>query len=397
MLKHLTVFFAFVIFSKNSSAQDSTKPNTPKDIVDIYHSIFKPKNNENNSLRHTKKYQVAILPAVGYSLQTGWAGLVTANIGFKTSAEILQKQSSINTSITYSQYNQIIFPFQANIWSKGNKINYTTEFRYIKYPSDIYGLGGRTDPNQGYTVNFSGIKIHQSVQKEIAKNVALGLGIYYDNFWNIEALDSLRKNIANRLSHKLQTAERAVGIAIKATYDSRLNQINAKQGMYGSIVFRPNFTFLGSEENWNNLQTDIRYYLPFPKTTQNILAFWNYNVVTIGNTTAPYLMLPSTGWDDTYNTGRGYIQGRYRGKDMYYFETEYRIHVTKNDFLNAVVFGNAQKFSGELSKAYTSFKIGYGAGLRIKLNKFSHTNICLDYGFGENASKGLFVNIGEVF
>lgn len=396
MKKKLTAIF-LLLSIKNLLAQDSLSTNTQKDLLDVYHSIFKTKTANNFDSKKHKKYQLAILPAVGYSLQTGWAGLVTANIGFKTSNLNFQKQSSINTSITYSQYNQIIFPFQANIWSKANKINYVTDFRFVKYPSDIYGLGGRVDPNQGYTINFSGIKIHQSIQKEIVKNIALGLGFYYDNFWNITALDSLKQNIAYRLSHKLQTAERAVGIAFKATYDSRLNQINAKQGLYTNIVFRPNFTFLGSEENWNTLQTDVRYYLPFPKTSKNIIAFWNYNVLTLGNNTAPYLMLASTGWDDTYNTGRGYVQGRFRGKNMYYFETEYRINVTKSDLLNAVIFCNAQKFSGDLSRSYIQPKIGYGAGLRIKLNKYSNTNICLDYGFGENGSKGLFVNIGEIF
>lgn len=199
------------------------------------------------------------------------------------------------------------------------------------------------------------------------------------------------------MAYKLQTAERAVGIAFKATYDSRLNQINAKQGFYTNIVFRPNFTFLGSDENWNSLQTDVRYYLPFPKKSENVLAFWDYNVITIGATSPPYLIMPSTGWDDSYNTGRGYIQGRFRGKNMYYFETEYRIHLSKNDLINGVVFSNAEKFSGDLSRSYKSIKMGYGLGLRIKLNKYSNTNICLDYGFGENGSKGLFVNIGEVF
>lgn len=381
-----------LITSKTSAQTDSLIGQ--KDIADVFRSIFKKKI---DTTKENKKYHIAVLPAIGYSLQTGWAVNISSNIGFKTSNLPNQKLSSIYTSITQSQFNQTIFPLAANIWTQGNKLNFITDFRFIKYPSDIYGLGGRIDPNQGYTINFSGLKFHQSVQKEVAKNFAIGLGIYYDQFWNIKALDSLKQNVANRLAYKLQTAERAVGIAFKATYDSRLNQINAKQGLYANVVFRPNFTFLGSDENWNNLQTDVRYYLPLPKKSKNVLAFWDYNVITLGATSPPYLIMPSTGWDDSYNTGRGYIQGRFRGKNMYYFETEYRIHLTKNDLINGVIFSNAQKFSGDLSRSYKNIKLGYGFGLRIKLNKYSNSNICLDYGFGENGSKGLFVNIGEVF
>jgi len=40
---------------------------------------------------------------------------------------------------------------------------------------------------------------------------------------------------------------------------------------------------------------------------------------------------------------------------------------------------------------------GYGVGLRLRLNKHSGANLCVDYGFGRDGSKGLFVNLGEVF
>jgi hypothetical protein len=40
---------------------------------------------------------------------------------------------------------------------------------------------------------------------------------------------------------------------------------------------------------------------------------------------------------------------------------------------------------------------GIGLGLRIKLNKFSNTNTCLDYGVGAKGSRGFFGNLGEVF
>ncbi len=43
------------------------------------------------------------------------------------------------------------------------------------------------------------------------------------------------------------------------------------------------------------------------------------------------------------------------------------------------------------------YKMTYMPAKRLKLNKNSGANICLDYGFGQNGSSGIFVNIGEVF
>ena len=91
------------------------------------------------------------------------------------------------------------------------------------------------------------------------------------------------------------------------------------------------------------------------------------------------------------------IQGRFRGDNMYYFETEYRYRISRNGLFGGVVFANAEKFSGEISKQFNSIAPGYGVGLRMKLNKFSGANLCVDYGFGENGSRGFFVNLGEVF
>jgi hypothetical protein len=82
---------------------------------------------------------------------------------------------------------------------------------------------------------------------------------------------------------------------------------------------------------------------------------------------------------------------------MLYLETEYRFNLTPNGLLGGVVFANAQSFSKELSKQLSVIAPGAGVGLRIKLNKFSGANLCIDYGFGIEGSKGLSVNLGEVF
>ncbi|HEY4876948.1 MAG TPA: hypothetical protein VIH86_15320, partial [Puia sp.] len=108
-------------------------------------------------------------------------------------------------------------------------------------------------------------------------------------------------------------------------------------------------------------------------------------------------LLPSTGWDDFFNTARGYIQGRYRGRDMLYLETEYRFQLTNNGLLGGVIFANAQSFSKELSQQFQIIAPGFGTGIRIRLNKFSGANLCIDYGWGLNGSQGVAVNLGEVF
>ena len=366
-----------------------------KDLGDVVHGLFTHRDAVAAGDENTKKH-FSIIPAVGYTLQTGFAGLVSANLSYFNDTAGSSKMSSISTSITYSQYHQKIIPLQASIWTKGNQFNFITDIRYIAYPSDIYGLGGRTDPNKGYTINFSGIKIHQTVLKSVSENLYMGVGYYFDKFWNMQAIDQLTRVENRRLTKELGTEETASGPVVRFSYDTRLNQLNPQQGVYYNITYRSSLKSLGSDSNWQSLQIDARTYVHLPKNSRNVLGFWIMDWLT-ANGTPPYMLLPSTGWDDTYNTGRGYIQGRFRGRNMLYFESEYRYNISANGLIGGVAFVNIQNFSSDLSAQYSRIIPGYGAGLRIKLNKQSGANLCIDYGFGQNGSRGFFVNLGEVF
>ena len=82
---------------------------------------------------------------------------------------------------------------------------------------------------------------------------------------------------------------------------------------------------------------------------------------------------------------------------MLYGEAEYRFQLTHNGLLGGVVFANVQSFSEQNTNTFQTVAPGWGLGMRLKLNKFSRTNVALDYGWGLNGSGGVFVNLGEVF
>ena len=233
--------------------------------------------------------------------------------------------------------------------------------------------------------------------RKISKNLFGGIGFYYDAFWDVKEIgvDSGVKTSFDKYGFQKQV--HAVGIAVRLQYDSRDNTVNPSKGTYLNIVYRPNRTWMGSSNNWNSFLAEYRGYFHLTPATKNVLAIWSYNWLTLGKGKPPYLLLPSTGWDDFFNTGRGYIQGRFRGKDMIYAETEYRFGISANGLFGAVVFANTQSFSARLNTQLHLFTPAFGAGARIKFNKFTGANLCIDYGVGIDGSKGFAVNLGEVF
>ena len=179
-------------------------------------------------------------------------------------------------------------------------------------------------------------------------------------------------------------------------FDSRTNPVNSSGGAYANILYRDNPAAMGSTNSWQSLLIDLRKYFRFPQHSNNVIGFWSYNWLILSGK-PPYLDLPSTSWDTYTNTGRGYIQGRFRSFNMLYLEAEYRFQISNNGLFGGVVFANTQAFSGWPSGGFSQLQPAVGTGLRVKLNKNSKTNLDIDYGFGTGESHGLFVNIGEVF
>jgi hypothetical protein len=370
------------------------------DLIDIVERIINKNSVQREDLVVNEKGRVhfSAFPAVGYTLQTGFAGVISANAAFFTNAHNHETEnlSTVITSIAYTSKSQIIFPIASSIWTRNNKFNILSDWRYLIYPSQTYGLGGHTQQDSFYNLDYSYLKLHQAILKKIGKELYAGIGYDFDYFWNIGEVNPPSDHESDFEQYGYSNTEKASGLSFMVKYDSRRNPINPQKGIYANILFQPKFTFMGSDASWQSLLLEFRTYIKFPSGSENILAFWSYNWFTLGGK-PPYLLLPSTGWDEFSNTGRGYIQGRFRSLNMIDQEAEYRFVISRNGLFGGVIFANAESFSDILTGKYEVISPGAGLGIRMMLNKFSRTNIALDYAWGTQGSRGFFVNLGEVF
>jgi Omp85 superfamily domain len=370
------------------------------DLIDIGRSLLLKHptlRTDTTGNKNPGKLYPALLPAAEYTLETGFAVDLVGSLAFYTGSGKNQNISSIYLASTFTQKSQIILPLQANIWTKGNKYNIATDWRFEIFPQDTYGLGTLTTIADADSIDFDYLRFYTTLLKTVAKDFYLGFGYDIDYFYKVRDLSHGGPgNPTVFETYSVPVRSVSTGPTFNILYDGRRNEINPETGYYANIIFRPNFTFLGSDANWQSLQIDARRYIHFPARSRNTLAFWTYDVFNFNNHT-PYLLLPSTQSDTYANMGRGYIGGRFRGKDLVYLETEYRYGITSNGFLGGVVFVNAQSCTEPVTNRFEAIAPGLGAGIRIKLNKFPRTNIALDYGFGLHGSQGIFANLGEVF
>ena len=98
------------------------------------------------------------------------------------------------------------------------------------------------------------------------------------------------------------------------------------------------------------------------------------------------MILPATAYDQTGRSARGYTQGRFRGNNMVYGEVEYRFPLSKcGGLLGGVLFANATTANNPFLELdlFGSIKPSAGFGLRVKLDKYSRTNLAIDLAFGQ--------------
>ncbi|WP_461451593.1 hypothetical protein [Mucilaginibacter sp.] len=342
----------------------------------------------------TSKPSFSYVPAIGYTLVSKLALVLSGNSAFRTGPE--SRISTITASTSITQNKQITLPILSDIWSKNNNYNFVGDYRIYKYPQSTFGLGSNSNIHNEDPMDYDYLQFYETVLRHITGNIYLGLGYIIDDHWNVSDMGDKNGTISDYSVYGKQSHSISSGFTFNGLLDSRDNSINPSKGAYLAFEYRDNYTWLGSNTNWRSLIIDVRKYIHFPEDSKNVLALWNFEWLTLSGRPA-YLDLPSTQWDAYSATGRGYIQGRFRGADMVYFEGEYRYGITANGLIGGVLFANAESFSAAPGSNLQRFQPGFGPGLRIKLNKVSKTNISIDYGFGRQGSNGLFIDVGEIF
>jgi hypothetical protein len=370
---------------------------TQRDLVDISFLILHKDLNtrlDSNGIR-SGKLRVSVGPIIEYTLSTGFTTGIAASGAFLTSDNGQTNVSSVLGAVKVTQKSQFLLPVQSSIWTPSDKYNFVGDWRYLNYPQDTYGFGGYTTLADDYIVTYRYIRFYETVLKKIKKNIYAGIGYQLDYHWGITQINPPPGELTDFDKYGYSPASRSSGITLDFLYDSRKNSINPDGGsFYCNVNFLQNSTHLGSNSNWNSVLIDIRKYLRLPN--HNVLGFWSYNVFTLSGN-PPYLDLPGTGTDTYNNTGRGYIYDRFIGKKMVDLETEFRYGITKNGLIGGVLFANAESLSELNTNKFQVISPAVGFGLRLKFNKFSNTNVCIDYAFGTNGSHGFYGNLGEVF
>jgi hypothetical protein len=362
----------------------------------------------------------AVFPAIGYNpalgALIGVSGTLAMYLGQREDTTI----SNLSGVALITSNRQIIVQLASTVMTSRNEWSLVGDWRFLVYNQATYGLGtGPSAFGEKQPMDFDMLRFHETVYRRVWGNLYLGGGWAFDRFFAVQDqnLDTsstpavITPAYAYSLNYGFDPSAQTVsGVALAALYDSRDSTINPYRGLYANLTLYGLPTWLGSTQSSLVLHAEFRAYVGMDvEVPRNVLAFWAYfKGVPAG--ALPYLALPSLGWDARNRTGRGYIQGRFRGTQQAYAEVEWRFRITNNGLLGGVLFANASSFGAPgftvngPGWSYTETRqpiLKYvqpaaGFGLRFMMNRESRTNVTLDFGFG-NEYFGIWLNAGEYF
>ncbi len=388
-----------------------------KDLQDVIRSVVKSKGDADTAKSHSN---LSFFPSVGYNPSYGLElGLVLS--GGENHGDPANTTFSIfNTNIFLSTNGLASAEFKHNDFSNENKWNLQGDYEVGRTIALDYGLGtGR--PHQGddsfvlnglpvtitpgvMPIQYTYLKLYEKVYRKLFDDFYAGMGLVVDGYQDI---DKPRRGAARRRSYNVMYSIKngyplggywANGLLFNLQYNSRDHPNRPYKGIYVDVVLRLNSEALGSEHDATQLKTELRKYWSLSSANpEHVLAFWLWGDYLLKGS-LPYLELPGTGADADERGGRPYTIGRFKGTSFYFNEMEYRYPITENKLLSGIAFVNAQTGSNQQNiHLFERWNTGEGGGLRLLFNKYTRSNICMDYGVGNYGTRGLFVALNETF
>ena len=427
MLLRSLLLFMVLLFSVQSSltGQDPIQFSSDTGCVEkdlknlVSEALHKPRKEQKQ-----RSGSVLVVPIVGSNPAIGFMAGVGGQGAFKLPG--CDTYSSFSGSAQITTKSQMIFMLKNNVFTRGNRFYLQGDWRYLVFSQSTYGLGtsapegglldfqyhlfgvATTQDSLAQPMKFNFARFHQLVSFQLYRGLMAGIGYEFDMYSKIRD-EKLRVGPVDTLVTSHTIYNLLYGFDLKRyysslvtfnlTYDTRDNIMNAYRGIYATVGYQFGPQFLGNTKTVSAFDFEWRSFHGLSRRNpRHMIALW-----AMGNFTrdgdVPYMILPATAYDQRNRNSRGYTQGRFRGPKFLYGEAEYRFPISRcTGVLGGVIFVNAttttNPWLGE--NLFDTVKPGYGAGLRVMIDKASRMNLAVDVAWGSH-SFGFYLNVTETF
>lgn len=380
----------------DSAAGDSTVPQ--RDVGDLARIILRRPLQTEAVQELRPGLSLTLLPSIGYNpAYGGYVGASVALGGWLGDPKTTSVSSG-SAGATYSTSGQISVQFRGDFYLPDNEWALKVDWRYLDTSQPTFGLGPDIAGRQEYPMDFVLYRFYQTLYRRVSESpVFFGVGYHFDRHDEIHDTRAAQGEATPFTDYQGGAPSRTQSSALSANVliDTRDNAINASRGLFWNASLRGFSPSLSSDDYAQSLWSDFRSFSHFPRGSRNVFAIWSYMWFSFGK--LPYLDLPAIGWDTYGRSGRGFVQGHMRGTNQVYAEFEYRMQFTRDGLWGGVVFANLTGTTDGIGGQFQTADRGFGAGVRLKFNKRTNTNLAVDGAYGQDQKVRVFLGLQEAF
>lgn len=326
-------------------------------------------------------------PYTFYSPETSLALGAGGILSFNLSDKLKSKPSSITGSGFYTINNQYDFTIVPEIYFSEDRFRFWAKVNYGSIFDYFYGIGNRTEKIENDSYLQNNFLVQTKIQSKIF-NERFNLGLIYE-FRNLSIGDKKNNPFLNDPNILGVDGGKTSGLGFVASWDSRDNIFYPHKGGYYEFSATSFQKKYGSDFDYNKYVLDIRRF--FRIIDEQVIAFQAYFMHF--SAYPPFFDLALLGGDRVM---RGTLYGRYRDKNYYSVQAEYRIPELFWRF-GIVFFCGA----GDVASSFDKFEIStikptYGLGIRFRFDELKKIDLRADFGLGKDTN-GIYFSVNQAF
>jgi hypothetical protein len=311
------------------------------------------------------QHKLLIFPTFGTSPETSLEFGLSALKLFYINKDTNNRLSEIQTSAFVSlnkQYGGLIEHF---IYSNKDRYFFLGKFRIQQFPLQYYGIGSATKKEDVVILNAKYLTFKEKVLRKVKPNFFAGLEVDCQSVMDVALGFGMAPPTGSNGSNSL-------GFGFGLVYDNRKNTLNVRDGKFAEVFYLDYSKKIKSDFQFNSLMMDFRYF----KSVKKNQVFATQFVAQLVSDNAPFNMQAQIGGNVIM---RGYYYGRFRDRQLFASQAEYRF----------LPFGCSNRIGGV---AY------FAAGtVQNRVNDFDFNNILPSGGLGFRyklfAKKDIFIRL----
>jgi hypothetical protein len=310
--------------------------------------------------------------------------------GYYFKSHDLSKISSISGSIIYTLNNQAKININPRFYFFNNKMYLSGNVNLRHYPDHYYGIGN-TPPvdDMLYTAQTFSVNVQPFYLFNEKVMLGMYLGVRGERLLLADSVAAMRPYVQQQYGLTGWDPYFMFGMGVQFAYDSRDNGFYPQK--FSNFLKFSAITYqqaLGSSFSVTSFALDFRQYIP--TWLGQVFAWQVYADVNLGKE-IPFQMLPTIGGSDKL---RGFRERKYTDNSMFLVQAEYRIPIWWR--LKAAVFCSVGDVFDVYNPTIHRVKIGYGAGLRFRLND-ARVNLRLDVAGNNEGEVKFYITATEAF